>query len=115
MSGLCLECRLCLPVVPLNRYSSALIGCVCRGRLCPLLFMEDAKTKGLRETFAAVDAGHTGTIEFGELEDYVHGMGLDCSRSSLELLFAEIDADRSRSLSFDEFRVLMRRWAEVGK
>ena len=45
----------------------------------------------------------------------MHALGLECTRSSMERLFSEIDADRSRSLSFDEFRVLMDRWAEVGK
>ena len=45
----------------------------------------------------------------------MHTLGLECSRSSMESLFTEIDADRSRSLSFEEFKVLMHRWGEFGK
>ena len=84
------------------------IGCLLG--LCPLLLMEDARTKALRQTFAAIDTNQTGAIELAELEGYVHTLGLDCSRSSLEKLFAEIDSDRSRSLSFHEFKGLMQRW-----
>jgi len=88
------------------------IGCLLG--MCPLLLMEDSKTKALRQTFAAIDTHKTGSIELSELEGYVAALGLDCSRNSLETLFSEIDSDRSRSLSFDEFKVLMHRWGEFG-
>jgi len=84
------------------------IGCVLG--MCPLLFMEDDATKRLREVFAAIDVDGTGTIEVGELDRFVHKLGLDLDRVALEKVFVEIDADRSRSLSFDEFRVLAARF-----
>lgn len=63
-----------------------------------------------QEVFAAIDTDGTGTIEVGELDRFVHKLGLDLDRSALEKVFKAIDADRSRSLSFDEFRVLAERF-----
>lgn len=111
------------------------IGCILG--LSPLLVMEDEETRGLRKTFASIDENNNGTIEMGELEDVsvkapapplprsarspadlltgsrsqaLYRSGLDFSREAVEKAFREIDSDRSKSISFDEFKALMLTW-----
>ena len=54
------------------------IGCILG--LSPLLFMEDEEVRGLRKTFAAIDKDSSGSIGFGELDDWVHSLGLSLPR-----------------------------------
>lgn len=84
------------------------VGCVLG--LCPLLVMEEAQTKALRQTFDAIDTDKSGVIEYQELEHAVHALGLEFDRRSLERIFSEIDADRSRAIDFAEFKLLLQRW-----
>ena len=81
--------------------------------MAPLLMLEDAETRALREIFTSIDTHGTGTVSLGELEASLTKLGIAFNRATLAKCFDEIDADRSRSLSFDEFRVLVERWREM--
>eukprot|EP00325_Prymnesiales_sp_UTEX-LB-985_P028229 CAMPEP_0174739024 /NCGR_PEP_ID=MMETSP1094-20130205/70916_1 /TAXON_ID=156173 /ORGANISM="Chrysochromulina brevifilum, Strain UTEX LB 985" /LENGTH=266 /DNA_ID=CAMNT_0015942537 /DNA_START=158 /DNA_END=958 /DNA_ORIENTATION=- len=57
------------------------IGCILG--LSPLLVMEDEDTRACRSTFKKIDVDKSGAISFGELENALHAMGIDLSRSAL--------------------------------
>jgi hypothetical protein len=113
------------------------LGCVLG--LSPLLVMEDEETRGLRRTFESIDVDSSGRISVKELESAVHAMGISLSRRGLETVcgrapaiaaacgtaltalllpecaqvFNEIDTNRDKQISFEEFKQLGQRWKEM--
>jgi len=84
------------------------IGCILG--MAPLLVMEDEAARACRRTFDEIDIDRSGSVSFGELENALHGMGIEFTRKGLARVYAEIDDDRDRQLSFDEFREMCERW-----
>lgn len=84
------------------------IGCLIG--VAPLLLMEDEETRRLRKLYESMDKNNDGRVSLGELENALHETGIRFSRSALEKVFAEIDADRSKHLSFQEFKEHSMRW-----
>ena len=88
------------------------LGCLIG--LTPLLFMEDEDTRQLRKLYEAIDANKDGGVSLGELENSLNTLGssfdVSFSRATIEKIFDEIDSDRSKLLSFDEFKAFAMRW-----
>ena len=88
------------------------LGCLIG--LTPLLFMEDEDTRQLRKLYEAIDANKDGGVSLGELENSLNTLGssfdVSFSRATIEKIFNEIDSDRSKLLSFDEFKAFAMRW-----
>lgn len=88
------------------------LGCLIG--LTPLLFMEDEDTRQLRKLYEAIDANKDGGVSLGELENSLSTLGssfdVSFSRATIEKIFDEIDSDRSKLLSFDEFKAFAKRW-----
>ena len=88
------------------------LGCLIG--LTPLLFMEDEDTRQLRKLYEAIDTNKDGGVSLGELENTLSTLGssfdVSFSRATIEKIFDEIDSDRSKLLSFDEFKAFAMRW-----
>lgn len=87
------------------------VGCLLG--MAPLLLLEDAETRATRDLFVSIDTAGTGSITLGELEASLTQLGIGFNRSQLAKVFEEIDADRSRSLSLEEFRDLTKQWRSL--
>ena len=56
------------------------VGCLLG--LLPLWLMDDEDTRAYKKTFESLDADGSGWISFCELENFMHRMGIDLSRSA---------------------------------
>ena len=71
--------------------------------------MEPERLDELREDFDLFDRDSDGTIDFGEFEELLDGLGADMSTHEARTGFHEIDTDADGKISFTEF---VEWWAE---
>ncbi len=71
--------------------------------------MEPERVEELREDFEAFDRDGNGSIDFGEFEELLDGLGAQMSRPEARIGFHEIDTDADGQITFSEF---VEWWAE---
>jgi len=87
------------------------LGCLIG--VAPLLLMEEERTRQLRELYNSFDKNGDGKVSLKEFEKGLGRLGITLTRASLERIFAEIDEDADRAVSFDEFCSIADRWKEL--
>ena len=65
--------------------------------------MEPERINELREDFDTFDRDGDGTIDFGEFEELLDGLGADISSREARTGFNEVDTNSDGRISFTEF------------
>lgn len=80
-----------------------------RGQL-KVLDVTDAELESFQNTFMELDMDCGGELRLDELKLLVVMMGEEMDKEELQLLLDEFDTDKSGSLNFQEFSVMMKNW-----
>ena len=86
---------------------------VSRGKAHVLDF-QDHEIANLRKCFNSLDEDGSGSIGVQELENPLIGLGFAENKTEIEEMVAEIDADGSGQIEFDEFLLILKNSGTTG-